>query len=146
MVRVEVNMVVPDSLETLALYESIFEVERLEVTNFEKGMNEAIFSMYGTRFHMLDENPEYMLIAPKGGIQPMWMNVLVPDIKATYAKAMAAGCVEIQPVKELPAMGVSNAIFQDPFGFQWLLHQVHRVISFEERLRIMEDCVRKGQL
>lgn len=99
MVGVEIDMVVTDSLAALELYEQIFEVERLEVTNYDKGLNEAVFSMYGTRFHLLDENPEYRLIAPKeGDPKPMWINILVPDIAATYQKAMAAGCTEIQPL------------------------------------------------
>ncbi len=140
MVGVEIDMVVTDSLAALELYEQIFEVERLEVTNYDKGLNEAVFSMYGTRFHLLDENPEYRLIAPKeGDPKPMWINILVPDIAATYQKAMAAGCTEIQPLTELEDFGVINAILVDPFGYIWMLHEVVREVSFEERCRIMEE-------
>ena len=52
---VEFDFVVKDSLQALALYESIFEVERLEVTDLPVGQNEAVFTIYGTRFHRLDE-------------------------------------------------------------------------------------------
>ncbi len=139
MVGVEIDMVVTDSLQALALYERIFEAERLEVTNYDTGMNEVIFTMYGARFHLLDENPEYHLLAPKpGGSQSMWANVLVPDIKETYSKAIAGGCTGIQPVTEMAEFGVSNAIFLDPYGYVWMLHQVHREVSFEERNRIFE--------
>jgi uncharacterized glyoxalase superfamily protein PhnB len=103
-------------------------------------MNEAVFMMYGVRFHLLDENPEYQLIAPKEGeAKPMWVNVLVPDIKETFSKAIAAGCTEIQSVTELADFGVSNAIFSDTFGYVWMLHQMHREVSFEERCRILEE-------
>lgn len=34
---VEIDMVVTDSLKALALYENIFEIEPVEVTNFTKG-------------------------------------------------------------------------------------------------------------
>lgn len=47
---VEFDFVVKDSLQALALYESIFEVERLEVTDLPVGQNEAVFTIYGTRF------------------------------------------------------------------------------------------------
>ncbi len=140
MVGVEIDLVVTDSLSALALYEKIFDIERVELTEFSKGENEVIFSLYGTRFHMLDENPEFSLIAPKpDDPKSIWFNVMVPDIASTYAKAMSEGCTEIQPVTELPDYGVSNAIFMCPFGHVWMLHQVHREVSFEERTKLWED-------
>jgi ribosomal-protein-alanine N-acetyltransferase len=69
----------------------------------------------------------------------IWFNVVVPDIAETYKKAMAEGCQEIQAVTELPDYGVSNAIFADPFGHAWMLHQIHREVSFEERVRLAEE-------
>ncbi|MCL2874167.1 MAG: VOC family protein [Defluviitaleaceae bacterium] len=140
MIGVEIDFVVSDSLKALPLYESIFEVERVEVTNFEPGKNEAVFNMYGTRFHMLDEVEEIGMVAPRPDSPlSMWVNIVVPDIKSTYEKAITAGCKEIQPVTEMEAFGVSNAMFCDPFGYIWMLHQVHREISFEERCRAYEE-------
>ncbi len=135
----EIDFVVTDSLEALALYERIFELERIEVTAFPKGKNEAVFAIYGARFHMLDENPEFQLIAPKPGVPlPVWFNVMVPDIAKTHQSALAAGCTEVQPVTEMAAYGVSNSMFSDPFGYLWMLHQVHREVSFEERAQLWE--------
>lgn len=140
MTGVEIDFVVQDSIRALELYESIFEIQRVEVTDYARGANEAVFTVYGTRIHMLDENPDYMLIAPKpGDPKPMWLNVSVPDLRTVYEKAMKAGCTEIQPPTDLEAMGVSNAMFADPFGYIWMLHQIHRVVSFEERCRILEE-------
>lgn len=140
MTGVEVDFVVKNSLEALALYERVFEVERLEVNHFPEGTNEVVFSLYGTRIHLLDENPEYHLFAPKEGQkQPMWLNVMVEDIQTVYQNAMDAGCAPIQPVNYMEAMGISNAMFKDPFGYVWLLHQMHRMVSHEERLRILEE-------
>lgn len=136
MTGVEIDMVVTDSLKALELYEKIYEVERVEVTDYPKGTNEAVFTIYDTRFHLLDENPEYQLIAPKPGQpQSVWYNVLVPDILAVYDKAMTA----IQQVTEMPEMGAANAMFADPFGYVWMLHQIHREVSFEDRCRVMEE-------
>ena len=137
---VEIDFVVTDSLAALALYEKIFEVQRVEVTSFPKGQNEAVFTVYGVRFHMLDENPDFQLVAPKPGVpQSMWLNVLVPDIKQVHQKALDAGCTEVQPVTEMADYGVSNALFADPFGYVWMLHQIHRVVSFEDRVKMWED-------
>lgn len=138
-VGVEFDFVVPDSLKALALYEQIFEVEQIEVTDFPKGQNEVIFTLYGTRFHMLDENPEFNLTAPKPGqAQSSWVNVTVLNINETYQKALDLGCTEIQPITEIEAMGISNAIFIDPFGYVWMLHQIHREVSREEMMQFWE--------
>jgi len=115
-------------------------VERVEATAYEKGLNEAVFTLFGTRFHLLDENPEYGLLAPKEGERkPMWLNVFVPDIKATFEKAIESGFNEIQPITEMPEMGVSNAVCADPFGYVWMLHQIHREVSFKERTKIWDE-------
>lgn len=140
MISVELDMVVKDSLKALTLYEEIFEVERIEVTDLPRGENEVIFSLYDVRFHLLDENPEFYLIAPTSDDpKTSWVNVSVPDIQATYNKAMESGCTKIQEVTELPEYGVSNAIFMDPFGYIWMLHQIHKEVSHEERVRLWEE-------
>lgn len=137
---VEIDFVVTDSLKALELYEKIFEIERVEVTNFPQGQNEVVFNLYGVRFHMLDENREFQLIAPTAeDPKTMWLNIMVEDIKETYEKAMDAGCSEIQPVTELEDFGVSNAIFMDPFNYIWMLLQIHREVSFEVRMRMFEE-------
>lgn len=145
MVGVEIDFVVKDCLESLALYEKIFEVEPIEVTSFPKGQNEAVFSIYGTRFHILDENPEFQLIAPKpGDSTSLWFNVLVPDIKKVHEAAMNAGCTQIQEITDMMDFGVSNSVFTDPFGYMWMLHQIHRVVSFEERIQMFEEKFHEG--
>ncbi|MDG5786886.1 VOC family protein [Evansella sp. AB-P1] len=140
MVGVELDLVVKDCLKALELYENIFEIERVEVTNLPLGQNEVVFTLFGVHFHLLDENPEFHLIAPKPeDPKTSWVNVTVLDIKGTYAKAMDLGCTEVQPVTEMPDYGVSNAIFTDPFGYVWMLHQVHKEVSHEERIQLWEE-------
>lgn len=140
MLGVEIDMVVKDSLKALELYEKIFEIERIEVTNFPRGQNEVIFNLYGVRFHLLDENPDFHLIAPtEEDPKTIWFNVMVPSIKDTYSRAMSVECKEVQPVTELADYGVANAIFMDPFVYIWMLHQVYKEVSFEERNRMWEE-------
>lgn len=140
MIGVEIDMVVTDSLQALEHYEKIFELERVEVTSFSKGENEVIFKLYDVTFHMLDENPDFQLIAPaEDDPKSIWYNIMVPDIEETYQKAIKAGSTEIQPVTEIPDFGVSNAIFMDSYNYIWMLHQVHREVSFEERTKIWKD-------
>lgn len=140
MQAVEFDFVVKDSLKALELYENIFPVERVEVSNFKTGSNEAVFTIFGTRFHMLDENPEYLLVAPKEGQpQSFWFNIVVNDINKTYQAAITNGCTEIQGVTRMEEFGISNAQFLDPFGYVWMLHEIHREVSFEERIDILKE-------
>lgn len=112
----------------------------MEVSNLPQGENEVVFTLYGVQFHLLDENLQFHLIAPTpDDPKSIWFNITVPDIKETYAKAMDFGCTEIQPVTELPDYGVSNAIFMDPFGHIWMLHQVHKEVSHEDRIRLWQE-------
>ena len=138
MTGVEIDMVVTDSLRALELYEKIFNnIERVEVTNLPKGENEVIFTLYGVRFHLLDENSQFGLKAPTPDKpNTIWFNILVPDIKETFIKTINAGCIEVQPVTEIPDFGVSNVAFTDIFGYQWMLYQIHKEVSFEERMRL----------
>ncbi|MDF2586187.1 MAG: hypothetical protein K0S41_28 [Anaerocolumna sp.] len=140
MVGVEIDMIVTESLEALKLYEKIFDVERVEVSDLPKGENEVVFTLYGVRFHMLDENPKFGLKAPDPDKpNTIWFNILVPDIKETFSKATSMGCTVVQQVTEMPDYGLSNAIFSDPFGYVWMLHQIYKEVSHEERIRLWEE-------
>lgn len=138
MTGVEIDMIVSDSIKALELYEQIFDVKRIENTNLEKGLNEAVFTIYDTRFHFLDENPDYGMVAAKPeDPKSFWLNVTVPEISETFAKAMAAGCSVIAPIAEIETHGVKTAMFSDSFGIIWQLHEIVRVVSFEERIKSM---------
>ena len=65
------------------------------------------------------------------------------NIKDTYQKAIDSGCQEVQPVTEMPDFGISNAMFMDPFGYIWMLHQIHKEVSFEERMQIFEEKMKE---
>ena len=52
---------------------------------------------------------------------------------------MDEGCTVVQELTEMPDYGISNATFNDPFGYHWMLHQIHKEVSFEERTPIWED-------
>ncbi|MDR0767460.1 MAG: VOC family protein [Methanosarcinales archaeon] len=142
MIGVEIDIIVSDSIKAFELYEKIFGAEKIEATAFEKGLNESVFTIYGTRFHLLDENMEYGMAAAKPeDPKSIWFNLVVPDIKETFQKAIDAGCKEIQPITEMEAMGVINAMFIDPYGIVWMLHQIVREVSFEERIKVMEKMM-----
>ena len=142
MIGLEIDMVVQDSLAAFSLYKTVFGAEEIEITSFPKGQNEAVFMMFDTRFHLLDENPECGLHAPaQDKPQSMWCNLVVEDIMQIFQKAEEAEFHVIQPVTYLEDFGIMNAIITDPFGYVWMLHQVIKEVSFEERIQLMKDIV-----
>lgn len=136
----EIDFVVKNSLKALELYKEVFDIEVVEATDYPEGMNEAVFTLYGTRFHMLDANPEYGLKAPDPEHpNTIWFNIAVEDIEKTHKAALENGCTEIQGITNMMDNAVSNSIFVDPFGYMWMLHKIHKNLSFEERIKIIEE-------
>ncbi len=143
---VEIDMIVEDSLAAFSTYEKVFKAEKIEGTNYEKGLNEVIFIMLNTRFHLLDENPEYDLYAPKKeNPNTMWCNLLIEDIEETFKIAEGEGFQTIQPIAELKEFGVKNAVIVDPFGYSWMLHQILKEVSFEDRKKIIEEKLKDNK-
>lgn len=139
---VEIDFVVKDSLKALTQYQAIFKdaLEVIEHTSFDTGMNEAVFNLYGVRFHLLDENHEYELFAPtEDNPNTVWFNIVVPNIQETFALALEHGATVVQDLTEMEAMGVTNAMFLDSSNYIWMLHQIHREVSFEEREQYFKD-------
>lgn len=120
---VEFDFIVNDVKQTKAVYQAIFGLEVIEETNFPVGSNELIFHLAGTRFHLLDANPDYDMQAPTPGEEfPFWFNVSSEDIKAQWEKALAAGCQEMLAPTESSVSGSVTAMFRDPDGYVWMLH------------------------
>lgn len=136
----EIDFVVKSSLKALELYKEIFDIEVVEATAYPEGSNEAVFTLYNTRFHMLDANPDYGLKAPDSEHpNTIWFNISVEDIEQTHQTALANGCSEIQPITEMMDGAVRNSLFVDPYGYMWMLHQIYKNLSFEERIAILEE-------
>lgn len=136
----EIDFVVKNSLKALELYKEIFDIDVVEATEYPEGSNEAVFTLYNTRFHMLDANPDYGLKAPdKEHPNTIWFNISVEDIEKTHQAALENGCTEIQTITEMMDGAVRNSLFVDPYGYMWMLHQIYKNLSFEERIAILEE-------
>jgi uncharacterized glyoxalase superfamily protein PhnB len=125
MANVEIDFVLPDALEAFEVYSKVFGAEAVEKTSLDKGQNEVVFTVFGTRFHMLDENPEAYLVAPKegqGGF--VWFNLTVDNIKEVFDRAEAAGFAAVLPIQELEGRQLKTSMQKDPWGYIWQLHEV----------------------
>ena len=133
MLGIEVDLVVKDCQSALEVYEKVFGAIRKSLTSLEPGLNEALFTLWGTNFHLLDANPEYHLMAPQEGITlPVFFNVTVPNLKVVYQKALDEGFQIIQPPKRVADKDIINALVLDPFGYVWVIHEFEDD-AFEDR-------------
>lgn len=137
--KAELDFIVPNSLEAITVYQSVFEVSDIEPTDYEKGLNEVRFKLQEMQMHILDENPDYNMYAPKQDVTfPIWVTLTVSDIKETLQKAVDNGFSLVQPLTDIPEFGVKNAVIKDPFGYQWMLHEVYGSKTTEELNQAME--------
>ncbi|MHB0856618.1 MAG: VOC family protein [Anaerolineae bacterium] len=142
MTSIEVHLVVSDCVQALAFYERVFGAQRGDVTRFKKGFNECSMTLGGTTFRLFDENPAYQFVAPREGTGGfMWMDLSVDDVDAVFHTAVEAGCTVVQELVDHEQMGVRQGIVADPFGYIWFLDTVVRVVSFEERCRILAEQI-----
>jgi PhnB protein len=125
MANVEIDLVLPDALEAFEIYSKVFGAKAVEKTSLDKGQNEVVFTVFGTRFHILDENPDACLTAPKegqGGF--IWFNLTVDNIKETFDRAETAGFATVLPIQEVMCRKLKTSMQKDPWGYIWQLHEV----------------------
>lgn len=120
---VEIDFVVKNSLEAIEKYNKVFEINIIEKTNLDQGLNEVIFEIFGSRFHILDENLEYQIVAPKENENmPVCFNITVENIEEIVKNAEVENFTVISPIKEI-FKNIKNAVLKDPYGYIWIIHQ-----------------------
>ena len=123
MTGVEINFCVYDVLKAFDLYEKVFNAKIVEKTANKRGMNEVVFTILGSRFHMLDESPENGLNAPKEEHPTtVWINIILEKIQPVYDKALEFGFTLVFDLQEVTEYHIKRFMVKDPFGMVWLVH------------------------
>jgi PhnB protein len=82
--------------------------------------------------HLADEFPEMGVLAPPSiGGTAVVLSLQVDDAEAVFARAIAAGASERQPVQEM-FWGDLHGQLDDPFGHRWNVAQHVRDVPQEE--------------
>ena len=106
------------SAQAVDFYKSAFgatEVLRLEDPD---GNVVARLSIVGAEFWLGDESPEHGNFSPESiGGSSARMILTVPDPDAVFARALAAGALEVFPVGEEHGWRLGRVV--DPFGHHW---------------------------
>ena len=137
---IEVDLVVEDAIAAYDLYEEVFNTVKVNGTNYKKGdgLNEVIFLLEGVQFHLLDASSGFGFLTPvQGETRPIWINLILDDAKSVYQRAIQKGFNVIFPLTDMPEFGLFNGVIEDPFGHRWVLEELYREISFEERTSLL---------
>ncbi len=99
-------------------------VELRRWSNDDGSIHVAELSIDGAMFHLHEENPA------KGSLTPMANNgvtaligLMVADVDAVMARAIAAGATEFSPATSYD-YGYRQGEVTDPFGHRWMVEMV----------------------
>jgi PhnB protein len=130
-------LIVPNSVEAMALYRQAFgaeEVMRMPGPDGQSTMHAEI--RIGDSFIMLsDENPQWDSKSPKTlGGSPVGLHLYVEDADAVYQQALKAGCAEVMAPQDM-FWGDRYGKVRDPYGHLWGIATHQEDVSPEEMER-----------
>jgi PhnB protein len=95
---------------------------------------------------LADENPAWNAKAPDDGTPPpVRLMIYVDDVDATFARALAAGAKETQPIKD-QFYGDRSGTLTDPFGHVWTIATHVEDVAPEEMARRAAEYTAKKQM
>jgi uncharacterized glyoxalase superfamily protein PhnB len=127
---------VHDAAAALAFYAEAFgALEQMRVTGDDGRVGHSEFTIGEARFMMSDEYAEIGVLSARSlGGSAVALYLEVPDVDATYERALAAGAEGLRPPAD-QTHGNRNAVVSDPFGHRWMLSQPVEQLSMEEYAR-----------
>ncbi|MGH9468030.1 MAG: VOC family protein [Terriglobales bacterium] len=104
-------LLVPDGERTLRFLKDVFDARELHVARDDKRLVHATLAI-GDGTLMLGQP------ADPAGVQPSALYIYVPDVDATYRKALAAGARSLSEPEDMP-YGDRGAGVKDDEGTTW---------------------------
>ena len=132
-------MTVRDCAAAIEFYRRAFGAEKTMQLDMPDGkIAHAEIRIGDSIVMMTEENEAWGNKSPQAlGGSPMFLMIYVPDVDASFKKAIGAGATEVQPVKD-QFYGDRSGTLKDPYGFQWTLSTHIEDVSTEEAQRRME--------
>ncbi|MFM7320506.1 MAG: VOC family protein [Armatimonadota bacterium] len=111
-----------DAAAALGFFENAFGATVLErIEDAEGHVAHAELRIGRVRFMLADEYPGSGALAPtRLGGSPVLLLLMLDDMPAGLARALAAGATLDRPIQAQP---IPNAKITDPFGHRWMLAQ-----------------------
>ncbi len=140
------QLVFQDASKAIAFYQKAFgakEVVRMPGPNGK--IWHAELEIGDSKFFLSDAMPG-MGAPPPTTDHPSPSSVMlyVPDVDATYKRALDAGAKEIRPPQD-EFWGDRGGALLDPFGYPWYVASHVRDVSAEEMRRANQEAIRKAE-
>ena len=128
-----------DAASAIDFYKRAFGAEQVMKLDMPDGkVAHAEIRIGDTTVMMAEENPDWGNKSPLTlGGSPVHLMIYVPDVDASFKKAIAAGGKETRPVKD-QFYGDRSGTLKDPFGYEWTVATHIEDVSQEECQRRME--------
>jgi PhnB protein len=107
--------------EAIEFYTSVlgFEPRGDRLTGPDGKIGHAELQVGGSVLMIADEHPEVGARSPGTvGGSPVLLNLYVTDVDAVWTAALAAGAIELRPLKT-QFYGDRSGTFEDPWGHRW---------------------------
>lgn len=114
-------LTVNDAAAAIDFYVAAFgAVEHHRLIDGER-IGHAELVLGDTQFALADEYPEYDVVGPGSlGGSPVALNLMVPDVDATFARAVELGATAVRPPSD-QFHGHRNGQLRDPWGHRWTI-------------------------
>lgn len=116
---------VADAAAAIDWYVDVFDaVETVRYVGDDGRIGHAELQIGAGRLLLSDEYPDYGARSPVSvGGTPVKLYAEVPDVDATWGRAVGAGAVGERPPAD-QAYGRRSCAFADPFGHQWMVQTI----------------------
>ena len=131
--RVMAYLAIDGASDAIEFYKDVFGAEeRLRMPGPGGTVGHAEIQIGDSVVMMADSAPDMGALDPKKlGGTPVSMTVYVEDVDATFARALAGGAKESQPIED-KFYGDRAGSFIDPWGHQWHVMMHIEDVSPEE--------------
>ncbi|ABC31484.1 uncharacterized protein conserved in bacteria [Hahella chejuensis KCTC 2396] len=125
-------LIIKGAADALAFYKRAFGAEEtLRINGPNGSIGHAEIQIGDSRIMLADEFPDMQCLSPQTlGGSPVSLMLYVPDVDATFAKALAAGA-KVRTQIEDKFYGDRSGSLEDPFGHVW--HIATHVEDFSEQ-------------
>lgn len=127
------HLVVAGAGEAIKFYEKAFGAKQMMKLEGPDGkIMHACLSINDSSVMLVDENPQWKALGPKAlGGTPVTIHLLVPDVDAAFAKAIAAGATATMPPEDM-FWGDRYGVLLDPFGHSWSIATTKKEMTESE--------------
>jgi PhnB protein len=135
-------LIIKGAAKAIDYYKQVFgAIEIMRMPDPSGKVGHAELKIGDSPFMLADEHPEMGYLGPEArGGTPVSLMLYVPDVDATFNRAVTAGAKVVKALED-QFYGDRNGTITDPFGHVWTLSTHKEDVSMEEMKRRMSEKV-----